>query len=170
MDDTSSFLANDADRNFPQNSHNYRAEHALSSFDTPHRAVVSFVYALPFHDRLLRNLETAGIIVAQSGQPFTPILQFDNSNTGNTGGTFGSDRPNVVGNPSLSNPSAQEWFNTAAFAIPPQYTFRQQPAGTFCAARDSRPSTCLSPGSSPSPIEQLSRCKPRPSIFLTGKI
>jgi len=123
MDDTSSFLGNDADRNFPQNSHNYRAEHALSSFDVPHRGVVSFVYALPFHDRLLRNFETAGIIAAQSGQPFTPILQFDNSNTGNTGGTFGSDRPNVVGSPSLANPSAKEWFNTAAFAIPAKYTF-----------------------------------------------
>jgi hypothetical protein len=123
MDDTSSFLSNDADRNFPQNSHNYRAEHALSSFDVPHRGVVSFVYALPFHNHLLRNFETAGIIVAQSGQPFTPILRFDNSNTGNTGGTFGSDRPNVVGSPSLSNPSAKEWFNTAAFAIPAKYTF-----------------------------------------------
>jgi hypothetical protein len=123
MDDTSAFLGNDADRNFPQNSHNYRAEHALSSFDMPHRGVISYVYTLPFQNSVLRNLQTSGIIVAQSGQPFTPILQFDNSNTGNTGGTFGSDRPNVVGNPSISDPSAQKWFNTAAFAIPKPYTF-----------------------------------------------
>ena len=123
MDDTSAFLGNDADRNFPQNSHNYRAEHALSSFDMPHRAVISYVYTLPFQDRVLRNVQTSAIIVAQSGQPFTPILQTDNSNTGNTGGTFGSDRPNVVGNPSISNPSAQKWFNTAAFAVPAPYTF-----------------------------------------------
>jgi hypothetical protein len=123
MDDTSAFLGDNADRNFPQNSHNYRAEHALSSFDMTHRAVVSYVYSLPFRHPFLRNLQTAGIIVAQSGQPFTPILQSDNSNTGNTGGTFGSDRPNVVGNPSISNPSAQKWFNTAAFAVPAKYTF-----------------------------------------------
>ena len=123
MDDTSAFLATVADPNFPQNSHNLRAEHALSSFDTPQRAVVAYVYQLPFKNVVLRNLESAAIISAQSGQPFTPILQFDNSNTGNTGGTFGSDRPNVVGSPSLANRSAAEWFNTAAFAIPPPYTF-----------------------------------------------
>jgi hypothetical protein len=123
MDDTSAFQPTTGDKNFPQNSHDYRAEHALSSFDTPQRAVVAYVYDLPFKNKLLRNLEAAGIISAESGQPFTPVLQFDNSNTGNTGGTFGVDRPNVVGNPNLPNPSAQEWFNTSAFAIAPQYTF-----------------------------------------------
>jgi hypothetical protein len=123
MDDTSAFLSTTGDRNFPQNSHNFRAEHALSSFDMPHRAVLAFTYSLPFHSVALRNFEAASIITAQSGQPFTPILEFDNSNTGNTGGNFGSDRPNVVGNPSLAHPSQRLWFNTAAFAIPPQYTF-----------------------------------------------
>jgi hypothetical protein len=123
IDDTSAFLGTVGDPNFPQNSHNLRAEHALSSFDTPHRVVVAYVYQLPFKNLLLRNLESAAIVTAQSGQPFTPLLQFDNSNTGNTGGTFGSDRPNVVGSPSLANPSAAMWFNTAAFAIPAKYTF-----------------------------------------------
>ncbi len=52
------------------------------------------------------------------------MLEFDNTNTGSTGGAGnGCDRPDVVGNWHLANPSAQEWFNTAAFAIPPQYTF-----------------------------------------------
>lgn len=123
MDDTSAFLGTTSDKNFPQNSHSARSEHALSAFDTPQRAVVAYVYQLPFKNVVLRNFESAAIISAQSGQPFTPTLQFDNSNTGNTGGTFGSDRPNVVGNPSLSNPSAAMWFNTAAFAIPAKYTF-----------------------------------------------
>ena len=123
IDDTSAFLGVAGDKNFPQNSHNYRAEHGLSSFDTTHRAVVAYVYDLPFHNAILRNFESAAIITAQSGQPFTPVLQFDNSNTGNTGGTFGSDRPNVIGNPSLANPSAAMWFNTAAFAVAPPYTF-----------------------------------------------
>ncbi len=123
MDDTSAFLPTTGDRNFPQNSHNYHAEHALSSFDMPNRAVVAAVYSLPFKSAALRNLQTAFILTAQSGQPFTPILEFDNSNTGNTGGNFGNDRPNVVGNPVLGNPTANMWFNTAAFAIPPQYTF-----------------------------------------------
>ena len=29
----------------------------------------------------------------------------------------------MVGDPGLADPSAALWFNTAAFAIPPQYTF-----------------------------------------------
>jgi hypothetical protein len=123
IDDTSAFLATTGDRNFPQNSHNYGAERGLSAFDTRQRAVVAYVYDLPFHNALLRHFESAAIITAQSGQPFTPVLQFDNSNTGNTGGPFGSDRPNVNGSPWLANPSPAMWFNTAAFSVAPPYTF-----------------------------------------------
>ncbi len=123
IDDTSAFLADTADPNFPQDSHNYRLDRGLSSYDMKHRAVIGYVYSLPFKNRILRNLESGGIITLQSGQPFTPVLQFDNSNTGNTGQQSGSDRPNLIGNPSLPNPSANLWFNTAAFAIPPPYTF-----------------------------------------------
>jgi hypothetical protein len=55
---------------------------------------------------------------------FTPTLSYDNSNTGNTGGNFGEDRPNVLHSPALANPSPQEWwFDVTAFAIPPQYTW-----------------------------------------------
>ncbi len=124
IDDTSAFEPTQTDQNFPQNSYNYAAERALSSFDMRHRATVAYVYRLPFRNRWLRNFEQSGILTVQSGQPFTPLLQFDNSNTGNTGGAgSGYDRPNVVGNWHLANPTPQEWFNTAAFAIPPQYTF-----------------------------------------------
>jgi hypothetical protein len=123
IDDTSSFLPVPSDQNFPQDSHNYRLERALSSYDMPNRATVAFVYQLPGASRWTRNFEVSSIITAQSGQPFTPTLSGDNSNTGNTGGNFGVDRPNVVGNPSLANPSPQEWFNVNAFAVPAQYTW-----------------------------------------------
>jgi hypothetical protein len=123
IDDASAYLGDTADANFPQNSHDYRAEHALSSFNTPNRFVMAYVYQLPGHSLWTRNTSFRGIVTAQSGHPATPILQFDNSNTGNTGSPVGNDRPNVVGNPHLANPSPSEWFNTAAFAIPPQYTF-----------------------------------------------
>jgi len=43
----------------------------------------------------------------------------DTANTGNTGYL----RPNLVGDPTLSNPTRQQWFNTAAFAAPPAYAF-----------------------------------------------
>lgn len=123
IDDTSAFLGTVADKNFPQNSHDYAAERAPSSFDVTNAAVAAFVYALPGHNFAWRNLEFRSILTAHGGQPFTPLVSFDNSNTGNTGGTFGSDRPNVLGSPVISNPGPQDWFNTAAFAVAAPYTF-----------------------------------------------
>jgi hypothetical protein len=123
IDDTSAFLGTSADKNFPQDSNNYSAERALSSFDLPHRASAAWVYAIPGHNIFLRNTDIRGIFVAQSGRPFTPLLRFDNSNTGNTGGTFGSDRPNVLRNPQLSHRTPEQWFDPSAFAVPAPYTF-----------------------------------------------
>ena len=68
-------------------------------------------------------MEFQGIAVLQGGQPFTPILSFDNSNTGNTGQQSGADRPDMIGNPHLSHPTSRQWFNTSAFAIPAPNTF-----------------------------------------------
>ena len=76
--------------------------------------------------RALEGWQSFGILQFQTGQPFTVSLlaDDDNSNTGIDSLGFGAnDRPNVVGNPRLSNPTAAEWFNTAAFAIPPYGTF-----------------------------------------------
>ena len=123
IDDTSAFLPTSADQNFPQDSHNYRLERGLSSFDTPSRATIAVLYRIPGSSRWTRGFEASSIIAAQSGQPFTPMLSTDNSNTGNTGGNFGIDRPNVLHSPALSNPTPQEWFDVSAFAIPPQYTW-----------------------------------------------
>jgi hypothetical protein len=123
LDNASAFLGNKADKNFPQDSLNYRAERGLSSFDMPHRAVIAHTYNLPGRHWLLRNTEFRGITALQSGQPFTPILRFDNSNTGNTGGTFGSDRPNILGDPQLDSRTPERWFNTNSFSVAPRYSF-----------------------------------------------
>jgi len=123
IDDTSAFLHTRGDSNFPQDSHNTAAERGLSSFDTQHRLASAFVISFPETWKLLRETEFRGIITFQSGQPFTPVLRFDNSNTGNSGGTFGSDRPDRVADGSLSDRSADRWFNTAAFAVPARYSF-----------------------------------------------
>jgi hypothetical protein len=123
IDDTSAFLPTTPDQNFPQDSHNYRLERALSSYDMPHRATIALVYQIPGASRWTRGFEFSGIVTAQSGQAFTPMLSTDNSNTGNSGGSFGVDRPNVVHKPSLANPSPQEWFDVTAFAVPPAYTW-----------------------------------------------
>ncbi len=123
IDDTSAFLPTSTDQNFPQDSHNYRLERALSSYDMPNRATIAVVYQTPTWKSWTRNFEISSIATAESGQPFTPVLSYDNSNTGNTGGNFGEDRPNVLFNPALAHPNPQEWFDTAAFAIPAPYTW-----------------------------------------------
>jgi outer membrane receptor protein involved in Fe transport len=130
IDDQSAFLDTIPDPNFPQNSHDLAAERADSSFDMRNRLVVASVVQLPHGNRWTRNTEFQTLITAQSGQPFTPVLGYDNSNTGNMGTQSGSDRPNVVGNPySGACPngspvgSATCWFNTSAFAPAPPYTF-----------------------------------------------
>ena len=123
IDDTSAFLGSLPDKNFPQDSSNYHAERALSSYDMRHRFTTAYVYHLPGRAWWVRNSEVRGITVAQSGQPFTPVLRADNSNTGNTGGIFGSDRPDLLRDPRLDHPTPARWFDTSAFAIAPPYHF-----------------------------------------------
>jgi hypothetical protein len=116
IDDTSAFLSTKPDKNFPQNSYDFRAERGVSSFDIGHRSATSLLVSLPY------RLELRTIAIVQGGQAFTPLLRFDNSNTGNTGGNFGSDRPNVVR--AVSYPrTSDRWFDPGAFAIPARFTF-----------------------------------------------
>jgi hypothetical protein len=138
IDDASNFFTSAGDPNFPQNSFNLAAERGRSNFDVRHRLAASYTWALPF-GRTKRYLnddnwvstvfsgwETAGIITLQSGRPFTVMLlsDIDNSGTGRSILGFGNnDRPNVIGNPELSNPTTDRWFNTSAFAFSAPGTF-----------------------------------------------
>ena len=138
IDDASNFFSSAGDPNFPQNSFNVAAERGRSNFDVRHRLSLSYSYSLPFGkgrthladdgwvSTVLTGWETHGIVTLQSGRPFTVALlsELDNSGTGRSILGFGAnDRPNVVGNPEISNPTPDRWFNAAAFAFPPQGTF-----------------------------------------------
>ncbi|MCI0624861.1 MAG: TonB-dependent receptor [Acidobacteria bacterium] len=135
VDNSSAFLESKGDDNTPQNSANIAAERGLSNFDLRHRFSGSFIYDLPFSrgprwavqegwlSALVSNWQVSGILTVQSGRPFTPRLSTDNSNTGNVGGFFAHDRPNVVGDPKLDDPAPERFFNTSAFAIPQRYSF-----------------------------------------------
>ena len=135
IDDASNFFSSAGDPNFPQNSFDLRAERGRSNFDVRHRLSVSYSYDLPFGKGrkyfansgwLLSGWQSFGILTFQSGRPFTvPLLSdIDNSGTGRSILGFGAnDRPNVVGNPALGNPSPERWFNTSAFAFAPPGTF-----------------------------------------------
>ena len=132
IDDASNFFTSAGDPNFPQNSYNVAAERGRSNFDVRHRLSVSYSYALPFRHadglagKLVNGWETFGIVQLQTGRPFTVALlsEIDNSGTGRSILGFGAnDRPNLVGNPDLSNRTTSQWFNTAAFAFPAPGTF-----------------------------------------------
>ena len=116
IDDTSAFLGTRPDKNFPQDSSNYRAERALSSFDMRHRFITASLWAW-------RGCEFRGIFTVQAGQPLTPLLRLDNSNSGNSGNIFGNDRPDVLRDPRLTVRTPERWFDTSAFAIPQAFTF-----------------------------------------------
>jgi hypothetical protein len=122
-DENSAFLETGPDRNFPQDSQNLAAERGPSSFDCRHRLVLAMNVDLPRRHALSRDTQIRTLATIQSGRPFTPVLRFDNSNTGNNGGTTGSDRPNLVGDPSLANPRPDRWIDTSAFVVPPRYRF-----------------------------------------------
>ncbi|MBL8174235.1 MAG: TonB-dependent receptor [Bryobacterales bacterium] len=127
IDDASAFFPSAGDPNFPQDSRNVRAERARSNFDVAQRFTTGYSYNLPFgKGRLRGGWQTHGIVSLQSGRPFTVALptEQDNSNTGISSLGFGAnDRPNIIGNPRLDNPSATRWFNTQAFALPAFGTF-----------------------------------------------
>jgi hypothetical protein len=138
IDNASGFFSSAGDPNFPQDSNNVRAERGRSNFDIAHRFSLSYSYDLPFGKgraylsdngwvtALLTGWQTHGIITLQTGRPFTVALlqEVDNSNTGRSNLGFGAnDRPNVAGNPEISNPSPDLWFNTSAFALPPFGSF-----------------------------------------------
>jgi hypothetical protein len=66
---------------------------------------------------VLGGWQLSGLQTAHSGTP----LEITQSN-GNLGNGY-SSRTNIVGNPHVASQSKTEWFNTAAFAPAPLYTF-----------------------------------------------
>ncbi|MFN8003318.1 MAG: TonB-dependent receptor [Acidobacteriota bacterium] len=128
IDNASGVFASTGDPNYPQNSFNLAAERGRSGFDVRHRFSLSYSYDLPFGKNLngaakalLAGWQTFGVITLQTGRPFTVALlpEFDNSNTGISNlGFLGNDRPNLVGQARLDNPTPDRWFNTGAFVFP----------------------------------------------------
>ncbi len=132
-DNASGFFTSAGDPNFPQDSLDLDAEYGRSGFDVRHRLSVGFAWELPFGEgsdgfvgALISDWQLSGVVTLQSGRPFTVALlpEIDNSNTGRGNLGFGNnDRPNIVGDPDVSDPTAERWFNTDAFAFPPFGTF-----------------------------------------------
>ena len=114
-----------------QNAVNWSADRAVSSQDMTHHFVGSAVYALPFgkgqafgahwnrwSNAILGGWSVGPIVTVDSGMPLNLTVNGNPSNTGS-----GADRPNIVGDWHLSDPTVQQWFNTAAFVANAKYTY-----------------------------------------------
>jgi hypothetical protein len=84
-----------------------------SVYDVPVGKGKRFSTGHSFLDHILGDWQINNIFTAHSGVPYTITSGVDTANTGGT-----QERPNLVGNPSLTNPSESEYFNTSAFALP----------------------------------------------------
>ncbi len=108
-----------------------RCDRGPSDFDIRQSLVLSWSYELPFGkgkafgknwngltDAALGGWKFNSIDTFQSGSPFSV-----NSGTNTEGSGGGTQRANVVGTWQVPNPGPSEWFNPAAFAAPPAYTY-----------------------------------------------
>jgi len=68
---------------------------------------------------VLGGWQISGIWTIESGLPFTPTLG-DSASLNSDCCTL---RPNLIGDPNISNQNRNLWFNPTAFAVPVQYQF-----------------------------------------------
>jgi len=121
-----------------QNPLNRRGEKALSAHDIAHRMVLSGAYELPFGqgkalgsgvnrwvNALIGGWEISAFALFQGGNP----LQV--SQNGGVMQNGGTQRPNLIGDPSTSGPVVDRlnggYFNRAAFTQPPGDVFGSAP-------------------------------------------
>jgi hypothetical protein len=115
--------SSDASAADAQDVRNLKAERAPSDYDVTHRWVLSYVYDLPFGAKrkfqssnsvvsaIISDWQMTGIYNLQTGRPFTVFTGSDQSGTQQN-----LDRPNLIGNPKVSNPGPLRWFNRCALS------------------------------------------------------
>jgi hypothetical protein len=118
---------------YPQDPLNTSLDRGLSSFDRPQVLVGSAVWDIPFGrgpaersrarelvNGVLGGWQMSGILTAESGTPFSVLMACADINAEGD-----NCRPNRIASGALPSgqQSINEWFNTAAFAIPstPEY-------------------------------------------------
>ena len=100
-----------------------------AELDIRHRFAVSANYELPFGKDatgvtagFIKGWQINGVGYWQSGTPFTVTSNVPRINT-----TATSDRPNMIKDPKLGNPTIAQWFDTTAFAAQPLGTAGNEP-------------------------------------------
>ena len=121
----------------PQTVTNLNAGKGPSGFDVRHRAVISYVWELPFGpgkrwldeglmSTVIGGWQFSGITTLTTGRPFNVTL--------NTGVNNGAPSwPNRIGSGELEDPSVDLWFNPADFVAPPPNTYGDVGRGVLYA-------------------------------------
>jgi hypothetical protein len=133
----------------PQTVTNLAAGKGPSGFDVRHRAVMSYVYELPWGPgrrwldgggvlgAVVGGWQLAGITTLTTGRPFTVFLAQGVNNGA-------PSWPNRTGSGRLDNPSVDLWFNTADFVAPPANTYGDSGRGILYAPGHVNVDTSLS--------------------------
>jgi hypothetical protein len=136
IDDASDPGGTAFEANLPQDVRNMAAERARSSFDHKHRFVASAIYALPdiggggLASKLGSGWQLNGIVLLESGAPFTVNLGTDRANIG----AGPAQRPDETCDPNEGGAgTAQQWFNTSCFVLQPQFAFGNAPRNSVQA-------------------------------------
>ncbi len=111
---------------YQNGKYDLQAERAVDSTDPGARFITSGIYELPFGpgkrwrsgnalaEKLISGWQVNSVLTLQSGLPV--VIAGANN--------FIATRPNSTGvSANLSDPSAAEWFDTAQFVNPPNFTF-----------------------------------------------
>lgn len=121
-------------------NYNVRDSYGPMSWDRTHSVTLTHNWDLPFGhgrrwalgdrravDLIAGGWRFSGVSMFGSGLPFTPTV----SSAPLLNADFNYVRADIVGNPNISNPNADMWFNPAAFTAP------QQPFRNGTASRNS---------------------------------
>ena len=112
-----------------QNYHEPASNRSVSSYNIPHFLSFYSVYELPIGKGkryltsgpaawVLGNWQTNVILQWRSGQPYNLEVPGDVANIGNSVAWWNYARPNLVGDPRVSNPTAERFYNPGAFEVP----------------------------------------------------
>jgi len=127
--------------------YNRHLNKGVAAYSLEHQFNSNFSYQLPFGNgqrfgsdangwvkHLIGGWQWNGIVTAQSGFPFSPLIGFANTGTGD--GVI-SDVPNL--NPNFKGPvilgTVEHWFDPRAFTVPTAGTFGNAGRSTFRGPR-----------------------------------
>jgi hypothetical protein len=117
--------------------YNLDLNRGIAAYSVHHQFNANFSYQLPFGNghggivnQLIGGWQWNGIVTAQGGFPFTPVV---GSNTSGTGDTNQSDVPNW--NPNFHGPvilgNTDHWYDSNAFSVPTAGTFGNVSRGSL---------------------------------------